>query len=59
MECVVCYIHIQLVMDGKAWHAAVHGVAKRRHDWETELIYTSIWSNMSFKAKFPIHFLSG
>ena len=27
----------KLVMDREAWHAAVHGVAKVRHDWSTEL----------------------
>ena len=27
----------ELVMDREAWHAAVHGVTKVRHDWATEL----------------------
>ena len=30
----------ELVMDREAWHAAVHGVAKVRHDWATELNWT-------------------
>ena len=30
----------QLVMDGEAWCAAVHGVAKIRQDWATELNWT-------------------
>ena len=28
----------ELVMDRETWRAAVHGVAKVRHDWETELL---------------------
>ena len=27
----------ELVIDGEAWRAAVHGVTKSRHDWATEL----------------------
>ena len=27
----------ELVMDREAWHAAVHGVTKLRHNWATEL----------------------
>ena len=27
----------ELVMDRKAWHAIVHGVAKSLHSWATEL----------------------
>ena len=27
----------ELVMDRKAWHAAVHGVTKSQHSWVTEL----------------------
>ena len=31
----------ELVMDREAWHAAVHGVTKVRHDWATELNWRS------------------
>ena len=27
----------ELVMDRNAWHPAVHGVTKSRHDWAIEL----------------------
>ena len=30
----------ELVMDREAWSAAIHGVAKSRHDWATELNWT-------------------
>ena len=30
----------ELVMDREAWQAVVHGVAKVRHDWATELNWT-------------------
>ena len=33
----------ELVMDGEAWRAAVHGVAKIRHDWVTELNWTELY----------------
>ena len=31
----------ELVMDREAWHAAVHGLQRVRHDWATELNYVS------------------
>ena len=31
-----------LVMDREAWRAAIHGVAKSRHDWATELNWTEL-----------------
>ena len=30
----------ELVMDREAWYAAVHGLQRVRHDWETELNWT-------------------
>ena len=30
----------ELVMDREAWHAAVHGVQRVRHDWTTKLNWT-------------------
>ena len=30
----------EMVMDRKAWHAAIHGVARVRRDWVTELNWT-------------------
>ena len=35
----------EMVMDREAWHAAIHGVAKSRHDWATELNWTEKWFN--------------
>ena len=32
----------ELVMDRKAWHAAVHGSQRVRHDWATELNWTEV-----------------
>ena len=32
----------ELVMDREAWHAAVHGVQRVRHDWATELNWTEL-----------------
>ena len=33
----------ELVTDREAWHAVIHGVAKRQHDWVTELNYNRSW----------------
>ena len=38
----------ELVMDREVWHAAVHGIAKSRHDWVTEL------TDWSVNLKLPI-----
>ena len=46
-------------LTGKPGMLQFMGVQRVRHDWVTELIYTSIWSNMAFKVNFPIYFLSG
>ena len=32
----------ELVVDREAWRAAVHGVTKVGHDWETELNWTEL-----------------
>ena len=32
----------EMVMDREAWHAAIHGVAKVRHDWATEMNWISL-----------------
>ena len=46
----------ELVMDREAWRAVIHGVAKSRHDWTTELnwwqpcptnlVFYILWCNM-------------
>ena len=38
------------VMDREAWHAAVHGVTRVRHDWATELNWPS---NLCVRMKSP------
>ena len=32
----------ELVMDREAWHAAIHGVTRVRHDWVTELNWSPV-----------------
>ena len=39
----------ELGMDREAWRAAIHGVAKSRHDWATELNWTEV--NWSLESK--------
>ena len=41
----------ELVMDREAWRAAIHGVAKSRHDWATELNWTEREVNWIFNSK--------
>ena len=38
----------ELVMDREAWHAAVHGSQRVRHDWATELNWTELNPNSAF-----------
>ena len=38
----------ELVMDREDWRAVVHGVAKSRTDWVTELNYTEINDESQF-----------
>ena len=33
----------ELMIDREAWHAAIHGVAKVRHNWATELNWTEVY----------------
>ena len=37
----------ELVMDREAWHAAVHGSQRVRHDWATELNWIFYWKSLS------------
>ena len=47
----------ELVMDREAWSAAIHGVAKVRHDWASELNCTSqIWRRSACVC-FTVHSL--
>ena len=43
----------ELVMDREAWHAAVHGVARVRHDWATERNWTEHHSSPGHQSYFP------
>ena len=45
----------ELVMDREAWHAAVHGIAKIRQDWATELNCTELNTTTYIKCcpEFP------
>ena len=40
----------ELVMDREAWRTAVHGVARVRHDWATELNWTELLCPSSHHA---------
>ena len=43
----------ELVMNRKAWHAAVHGVTRVGQDWATELKWTSV--NYATIQSWPCH----
>ena len=40
----------ELVMDREVWHAAVHGVAKSRNDWATELNWTNLPESFALES---------
>ena len=42
----------ELVMDREAWHAAVHGLQRVRHDWAAELNWTELLKKYPFPTKF-------
>ena len=50
----------ELVMDREAWHAAVHGVTRVRHDWATELNWTDYsLTTLTWNLYFIFFFLLG
>ena len=47
----------EIVNDKEAWHAAVHGVERARHDWVTEqqkVVCVWVGTNLYFKSKISI-----
>ena len=38
----------ELVMDREAWCAAIHGLQRVGHDWETELNWTELKNKVGF-----------
>ena len=47
----------ELVMDSEAWRAKVHGVAKSRHDWATELNWTELVQKHILKHSQKYHLI--
>ena len=45
----------ELVMDREAWRAAIHRVAKSRHDWATELNWTFVWASLVAQVVKNLH----
>ena len=43
----------ELVTDRETWRAAVHGVTKSRHDWATDLNWTSLFAPAFIDFFFP------